>query len=76
MLNGALNFWEVVRPLLADQGPELTHCQRMSKQIQRMKKINDFLRQEQDKPRADILHTEQEKPSAAPAETSGCSAAN
>ncbi len=83
VLNGALrkldkdwDFSDIISQLSSDPGPVLAIIPKLKKQIERMTKLrDDFLRKEQEKQRADFLHTAQEYLPAAPAGTAGGSAA-
>ena len=61
-MNPDLDFFEALRPLLADTGPAMAHVQRLQKQKARMEKIRD-----------DCLRKAEEKRHATPAVGSGSS---
>jgi hypothetical protein len=67
-VNRDFDFSAIFNPLLAETGPAVTHVQKLSKHIARMKK---YLKEEEEKLQADSLRQ-------SPAQTSGgsgCSAA-
>ncbi len=63
MLNGALkkldkdwDFSDIIRQLSSDPGPALATIPKHKKQIERITKLrDDFLRTEQEKPRANLM---------------------